>query len=177
MRFRLAPLTLVCALSIMGTTLAPAQKLQPPGVGQPQGENQPQGQLIDRPTPESTINLLKQAGYTDLQFYTDNQGNKQVQGKINGQGIAVVHYYEKGVCQQFISFVAPLGKQQGIDLNWINSWNYDKLFAKLSQDNEGNIFVQMDVHLFGGVSPGYVTGSGELFGELIKALYQYQPGK
>jgi hypothetical protein len=148
--------------------------LQPPG-DQPQGETQ--GNLINRITPESTIDLLKAAGYTELDFYTDDQGNKQVKGKINGQAMVVVHFYEKGAIQQFVSFVAPLGKQQGVDLNWINSWNYNRLFLKLSQDKDGNILAQMDVHFFGGVSPNYITASGELFGEMIKALYQYEPGK
>lgn len=181
MRIRFAPLLLVCAVSLIGLALAQAQpKLQPRGGGgggggeQNQGGDQPSGQVIDRTTQDNTLNLLKAAGYTDLKIYSDKQGNKHVQGKINGQGVAVLHYCEKEVCQ-FISFVAPLGKQDNIDLKWINSWNYDKLFAKLSQDKEGNIYFQMECYLFGGVAPAHITQSGQLFGELIKVLYQYKP--
>jgi hypothetical protein len=181
MRFRLASFVLGCALSILGLSLAFAQpKLKPRGGGDQPQTNQPQtnqpqgGATIDRLTPDTTIGLLKQAGYTDLEVYSDNSGNKHVKGKINGQSIAVLHYCEKGTCQ-FISFVAPLGKQEGVDLNWVNSWNYDKLFAKLSQDKDGNVFFQMECYLFGGVSPNHVVSAGQLFAELIKVLYQYKP--
>lgn len=180
MRNRFARLLLICAVSIMGLALAHAQpKLQPRGGGDEQkqgGGNPPaSGQTIDKTTPDNTLNLLKAAGYTELQIYTDNQGNKHVQGKINGQGVAILHYCDKGVCQ-FISFVAPLGKQESVDLNWINSWNYDKLFAKLSRDKDGNVYFQMECYLFGGVAPGHITQAGQLFGELLKILYQYKPG-
>ncbi len=176
MRFRFAPFILLCAFALSSMAPAHAQpKLQPRGGGeQPHNQPQAQGGLIDRLTPEVTADLLKQAGYTDLEIYSDNSGNKHVKGKINGQSIAVLHYCEKGTCQ-FISFVLPLGKQEGVDINWVNSWNYDKLFAKLSQDKEGNIFFQMECYLFGGVSPSHVVSAGQLFAELIKVLYQYKP--
>ena len=181
MRFRLAPFALICALSIVGMTLAHAQpKLQPRGGGEDKSkgggqQTQTTGGLIEKITPDGTIALLKAAGYTDLETYADNQGNKHVKGKINGNAVAIVHYCEKGECQ-FISFVLPLGKQSNVDINWVNSWNYDKLFGKLSLDKEGNIFFQMECYLFGGVSPAHVTSAGKLFGELIKILYEYKPG-
>jgi len=98
-----------------------------------------------------------------------------VRGKVNGQGVVVAHYCDKGVCG-FLSFIAPLGKQDAVDSKWMNSWNYDKLFGKLSLDKEGNIYFQMECYLFGGVSPAHVTSAGKLFGELIKILYEYKPG-
>lgn len=177
MHFRFTRVVLVCAFSILGLALAQAQpKLQPRGGGDQKQENPPaaQGGIIEQTSPENTITLLKAAGYTDLEVYSDDKGNKHVKGKVNGQPVAVLHYCEKDVCN-FISFVAPLGKQDAVDLKWMNSWNFDKLFAKLSQDKEGNTYFQMECYLFGGVAPAHVTSAGQLFAELIKVLYQYKP--
>jgi hypothetical protein len=171
MRFRLTALALVCVFSLTGTVVHAQPKKLPQ-----QGEVATQGQLIDRTTPDETMNLLKQAGYTDLEKWSDDKGNEQVKGKINDEPVIVFHYYDEGAVK-WLSFYAPLGKQPTVDLNYMNSWNFDKLFAKMSQDKEGNTFLQMDIHFFGGASPSFITASGELFGKLIKVLYQYQPGK
>jgi hypothetical protein len=187
MRFRLGFLLCVFAVWVMGTTLVHAEERQRhhsgnlqqvqliekqlrPRAGQPQVDVK----VIDRITPELTMSLLEQAGYTDLELI-ELSGQQQVKGKINEQPVVVLHKCDKdGVCQ-ILSFVAPLGKQQAVDLSWVNSWNLDKMLARLALDDQGNTYFQMDIHLFGGVSPNYVATSGAIFGELIKALYQYQP--
>ena len=81
----------------------------------------------------------------------------------------------------FLVHVGPaenlLGKQQSIDLKWLNAWNAEKVFGRTYMDKEGNIVFDVAIHLWGSPSPNYIVQSADLFGVMLKSLFEFQPGK
>jgi hypothetical protein len=129
-------------------------------------------------TPEITMQVLRVAGYQDPEIITIQNG-RHVKAKVQGQNMAVLHQNcENNICKT-ATFVIYYSQQQGIDINWVNAWNAQKRYTKLSIDaSNGALAYEMDVHFFGdGVTATHFRDSAVLFGQMTKALLEFQPGK
>jgi hypothetical protein len=59
-------------------------------------------------------------------------------------------------------------------MNYMNAWNRDKLYARLYQDKDGNVFFRMDAVLID-VPPQYITRLGQTYALMLKNVYEYKP--
>jgi hypothetical protein len=180
---RNAAIILVCALFPIVFSLAQAQpKLQPrPGGGAPPpAQQQPAGGTIDSipADMEAVLALVKQApGYTNVEIVTGENNYKAVRAQYNGSTIlAGPEICKDGVCRGLV-FFSNLGKQSSVDLAWLNAWNSQKVFGRGYLDKDGNVVFDMTIHFWGGTTPRYITESADLYGVMLKALFEFQPGK
>jgi hypothetical protein len=184
MKARFAALVAAPLIAAGLASAAQAQpRIQPPGQ-QPQQPSQaspsPGGQagnLISRTTAEASAPLLQQApGVTNVSVVTI-EGKRHLRAEAHGMPFVVFHQQCDANGCPSITFIAPFGKQAGITLEWMNSWNFDKRFTKLSRDADGDIYFSMDAHFFGGVSPDYIRQSAAVFAVMVKAVMEYTPGR
>jgi hypothetical protein len=134
--------------------------------------------LLAGTTPEISQQVLRAAGYADLEIITI-QNARHLKGKVQGQNMALLHQNcENNICKT-ATFVIYYNQQQGIDINWVNAWNQQKRFTKLSIDpSNSSLTYEMDVHFFGdGVSATHFRDSAVLFSQMTKALLEFQPNK
>ena len=170
------------AALVMCAGFAQAQpRIEPPppregGGGQPQQQPAPAGGLIQGTTLEMTMQMLSQAGFADLKIYKAKSGAQHVAGKLGEAVVSVVHLNcKEGKCLTLM-FMVSFGKQGNVDLNYMNAWNRDKLYARLYQDKEGNVFFRMDTVLWD-VPPQYITRMGQTFALMLKNVYEYKPAQ
>src|SRR4051812_20073860 len=183
MRRRVARAILSCVVLPLLLSLAQAQpKLQPrPSPAQsPQEVQAPGTPTIDSiaANMESVLPLIKVApGFSNVEIVTGNNNYRAIRAQINQTTIiAGPEICKDGRCKGLV-FFANLGKQQSIDLNWLNAWNSEKVFGRAYMDKEGNIVFDLAVHFWGGVNPRFVTESADLYASALKSLFEFQPGK
>ena len=169
-----------CAIVLLCAGLAQAQpRIQQPtpregGGGQPQ--QAPAGGLIQGTTLELTMEMLTLAGFTDVKKYKAQSGSEHVSGKLGETLVSVVHMNCKESKCLTVMFMVFFGKQNSVDMNYMNAWNRDKLYARLYQDKENNVFFRMDVVLWD-VPPQYIARMGQTFALMLKNVYDYKPGQ
>lgn len=149
-----------------------------PGGGGAPAQQSSGSPLLTGVTPEISVQVLRAAGYQDVEIVT-LQNARHVKAKVQGQNMALLHQNCEGNVCKSATFVIYYNQQQGIDINWVNAWNAAKRFTKLSIDkNNGSLSYEMDVHFFGdGVSATHFRDSAALFGQMTKALLEFQPGR
>jgi Putative bacterial sensory transduction regulator len=181
---RVARTVLFCTLFPLLCSLAHAQpKLQPrpaaPGPA-PAQQAAPAAGLIDGipQNMESVVPLIKAApGFSNVEIVSGDNNYKAVRAQLNGTTVVVgPEVCKDGMCKGLV-FFANLGKQQGIDLAWINAWNAQKVFSRAYQDKAGNIVFDLAIHFWGATSPRFITETADLYGVMLKALFEFQPGK
>lgn len=174
MRSRVVAALAGLGLSVsLGAAEAQIRLDRPVGGGQQQPA-QPQGGLITSVTSQQLLGLLRPAGWEKGEVLSLQGGTKAIKADLNGTPVfALLQGCEGENCASFAFFVF-FGKQQ-VNANFINAFNRDRRFGKLYLDKEGALSMTMDVHLLGGVSPGYVAASGALFGSAIKWLVEFRP--
>jgi len=178
---RIAGTILVCAFSMIFSLAQAQPKLQPrPGGGAPPPAQQPAGGTIDSVPAdmELVLSLVKQAtGYTNVEIVTGNNNYRAVRAQIN-QTVVLVgpEACNEGKCRGVV-FFSNLGKQANIDINWLNAWNAQKVFGRAYLDKDGDVVFDLAIHLWGGVTPQYITESANVYTALIKALFEFQPAK
>ncbi|MCC7345778.1 MAG: YbjN domain-containing protein [Variibacter sp.] len=166
-----------CALSLTVASLAVTQPRLGGGGGGGGGQPAqpaPAAGMIAAITPDQTAKLMTEAGYKDVRF-VEHQGQRHVGGKIDQTEVFAMHLAcESGACP-VVSFTVFLGQQPNLQLDYLNAWNSEQRFAKLYRNKDNSWTFDMDIHLFGGVSPEYVKRSSIIFGSLLKKLYQFKP--
>jgi hypothetical protein len=180
---RIAGTVLFCALFPILLSLAQAQpKLQPrPGNPPPTPSLQaPAGGGLDgvAANMETVLPLIQRAsGFSNVEIVSGNNNYRAIRAQILQTTVIIgPEICKDGICRGLV-FFANLGKQQSIDLNWLNAWNAQKVFGRTYMDKEGNIVFDMAVHLWGGPSPNYIIQSADLYAVMLKALFEFQPGK
>jgi hypothetical protein len=179
MRLRLSSLILGCAALALAGGLANAQpRIQPaPGGGGGGGGQQqasPAG-LITKITAEQTAEIMTKAGYTDVKIINGNQGTRHVGGKAGETPVFAIHAgCENGACST-VTFTVYFGKQESIDLNYMNAWHTAWRFTKLYRDKDNDIVFDMDVPLLTGVTPDYFTSASILFVNMLKKVMEFKP--
>jgi hypothetical protein len=85
------------------------------------------------------------------------------------------HYScENSVCRS-LQFIVNFGPQQSIDLDWINAWNREKRFAKVTRNKRNAVSLEMDIHFYGGTTAAFIEESAKLFAELLKQVLEFKP--
>ena len=185
MRRRVAGAILSCALFPLLLSLAQAQPKLQPRPSPPAPQQQP---AVPAPVAgtietiaqnmESVLPLIKAAsGYTNVEMVTGDNNYRAVRAQINQTTVIIgPEICKEGKCRA-LAFFANFGKQQSIDLSWLNAWSSQTIFGKTYIDKQGNIIFSMPIHFWGGVSPRYVTESADLFSAVLKSAFEFQPGK
>lgn len=173
----------LCALFPMLVSLAQAQpKLQPrPAPPAPAVQSPAGGGLDGIPANmESVLPLIQRApGFSNAEIVRGNNNSsyRAIRAQVHDTTVIVgPEICKDGVCRGLV-FFANLGKQQSIDLKWLNAWNAEKVFGRTYMDKEGNIVFDVAIHLWGSPSPNYIVQSADLFGVMLKSLFEFQPGK
>jgi hypothetical protein len=107
--------------------------------------------LVTADDPEKILDIARGFGSAELE--SDEDGAPVIRGRMDGRRYSVYFYgCEDGTgCStiQFWTWVeAPLDP-----LGSVNSWNRDFRFGKAYVDGEGDIILEWDVNLWGGVTP------------------------
>jgi hypothetical protein len=180
---RIAGTVLFCALFPILASLAQAQpKLQPrPGNPPPApGLQAPAGGGLDGvpANMEAVLPLIQRAkGFSNVEIVSGNNNYRAIRAQVLQTTVIVgPEICNDGVCRGLVFFV-NLGKQQGIDLNWLNAWNAQRVFGRAYMDNQGSIVFDMAVHLWGGPSANYIVQSAEVYAVMLKSLFEFQPAK
>lgn len=136
------------------------------GGGAPQA---PSG-TIDKITPEVAARLLQSVGFKGGEVLRFNDAKMQgVKMDLNGNPVAVILSNCEGEGCSSYFFLMDFGRQQ-ITADYINKFNSNNRFARLYLSNNGNAILQLDGHLYGGVSPANVVLNGALFANAFKNL-------
>lgn len=155
---------------------AEAQIIMPgnnPRPAQPQQPQQPAG-LISAVTQQQLAQLLQPAGLQKVELVTGQGGQKGIKGELNGTPVIVALSACQADACAMVSYLVLFGQQQ-VDLNFINSFNRDRGFARLVQTKDNSLILAMDTHLIGGVSPANISAQAAVFASAIKNLLEYRP--
>jgi hypothetical protein len=107
--------------------------------------------LVAGDNPDKILEIARGFGSAELE--TDSDGAPRIRGRMNGVLYSVFFYgCEDGkdcATIQFWTFTdAPADA-----LTAVNDWNRDRRFGKAYIDADGDVVIEMDVNLLGGVTP------------------------
>ncbi|MDD7969502.1 YbjN domain-containing protein [Roseinatronobacter alkalisoli] len=107
--------------------------------------------LIDAGDVDAIANIAR--GYGSATIQSDNVGDPQILGRIDGV-MYTVNFYgcTNGADCTTVQFRAGWKNPGDITLDDMNLWNQDKRFGKAYLDFEDDPVIEWDVNLFGGVS-------------------------
>ncbi len=108
--------------------------------------------LVTAAEPEKVLEIARGFGSAELSI--DGVGDPQINGRIEGKRYSVLFYgCEDGRDCQSIQFWTYLTVDDPDLPKAAEAWNREHRFAKVYVDRDGDLSVEMDVNLFGGVSP------------------------
>ncbi|BAT60172.1 hypothetical protein GJW-30_1_02708 [Variibacter gotjawalensis] len=166
--------------AVLGLCLFASPLVAQPQIQQPSSPGQPAqqpaaggGALINNVTPEQTAEVLKAAGYSDVEVYTAQSGTKHASGKTQGILVSAIHQNcNEGSCAVVVFFV-NFGKQDSVDAAYMNAWHNEKLYSRLYLNN-GNLFFTWSVFL-GDTSMSHLRRSAAIYSNLLKDLQTFKP--
>ncbi|MRX49681.1 YbjN domain-containing protein [Paracoccus sp. S-4012] len=107
--------------------------------------------LVDGSDPEAILAIAKGYGSADLQ--TDDAGDPQIIGRMDGQQYAVSFYgCEGGKDCTNLQFAAVWVVDGAVTAEAVDAWNEAKRFGKAYLDEDGDPWLEMDVNLAFGVT-------------------------
>lgn len=177
---RLGSVVLGCVLAAMVTALTQAQpQIQQPGGGGGGGGGGGQapatsGELLKGTTLELTAQVLREAGYTEVQVYTARSGSKHVSGKVDGMVVSAIHLHCKDDRCPALAYLFNFGKQDTIDAAYMNAWNQSKLYARLYKNKEESLILEQDVLVLE-VPPVYLKHTAIMYARLLRDVMQFKP--
>ncbi len=171
-RITAALVSFAMAMPLAGAVEA---QIRLPGASGQQQPQQPQaGGNIDGISPEQAMRLLSQVGYSKGEVLRLDNNTKAIKAEVNGTPVFAVFFGCEGdKCANF-AYATFFGKQN-VRADFINAFNRDRRYARLYTDKDGNLALTMDVWMYGGVSPAFVTTTGAMFATTIKWLVEYRP--
>jgi hypothetical protein len=108
------------------------------------------GDLLDGSDPAAILRIAE--GYGSAMLDVDSVGDPMITGRMGGQAYTVFFYGCEGGrdCSsiQFTTFFA--GTRPDADV--VSDWNNENRFGTLYLDADGDLAIDMDVNLFGGVT-------------------------
>jgi hypothetical protein len=123
--------------------------------------------VVSRMKFEDLASVLTQAGLA-AQVKTGTDGKAYLEFKMkSGSGVAIGTGCKTEGCAGFIIFV--VFDATGLDPNWANDWNVNKLFVRAYTD-AGGLYLEQDVMLLGGVTPAHVVEQFKYFNKLVSPL-------
>ena len=132
------------------------------------------GPLLMTITPDTTMRILKGVGFTDVELYKDGES---VAVKVTGAEVDSYVWHENCKNGQCVTlwFVCNYGKQESIDAAFINDYNLNTIYTKMSISGSGDLLLSMAGSLYNGVSEAHVRGLGELWLTILKEAMEYKP--
>ncbi|MFN0113546.1 MAG: YbjN domain-containing protein [Paracoccaceae bacterium] len=107
--------------------------------------------LVAADNPAKILEIARGFGSAELE--TDSEGAPVIRGRIEGTRYSVFFFgCEDGKDCTDIQFWSYLPAPQDA-LGAVNDWNRERRFGKAYVDSEGDIAIEFDVNLWGGVSP------------------------
>jgi hypothetical protein len=107
--------------------------------------------LVTAAEPEKILEIAR--GFGSAELTTDSSGDPQIDGRMEGKRYSVMFYgCEEGRDCRSILFWTYLTVDDPDLVRSADAWNRDNRFAKVYVDNDGDLSVEMDVNLFGGVT-------------------------
>lgn len=186
MKLRFSSVVAGCAAAVMLTSFALAQPRigggaggggpagGSPGSGQQQLPGAGGGQLIQGTTPELTMQMLQSAGFSALEIFTDEKGQRHVRGTSSDVKMAVWHQNCSGNSCASVTFTAAFAAGGNVDANWINAWNVEYRFIRGYLAQNGNSLFLMDVWL-ANVPASYIAEVGRIWNSVIGNVSRFQP--
>lgn len=147
-------------------------KLGSPGGGSPGGAGSQT--VYSDYSLDNILSMAKTVGIEKAEIKENDKKEKYVSGEAHGLSTAVYREKCEGATCSVVSFYCYFGKQDSVDLKWINEYNRG-YFAKLIQVGEGNITLEMNVLLFGGVTAEHIERLGKIFVASIKLAIDFKP--
>jgi hypothetical protein len=130
-------LSLVAGLGLMATLSAPVVA-------------QSATDLLDGSDPAAILTIAK--GYGSAMLDVDGVGDPMIEGRIDGQAYTVFFYGcedGKGCSSiQFSTYFAGTRPEAAA----VSRWNDENRFGTMYLDSDGDLAVDLDVNLFGGVT-------------------------
>ncbi|WP_168201712.1 YbjN domain-containing protein [Phreatobacter aquaticus] len=151
-----------------------AQKRAPQQERPPQRDDgAPLGETIGRITPQQMAGVLRNRGAT-AEIVSENNRSR-IRTQIGGRRVTVFFYAcNDGGCQS-IQYRAVFQRNDRYTLAYVNAWNYEKRFAKTYLDNDGDLVLEWDVDLDGGVSVPFISESVQTFQTMLGAFDRFTP--
>lgn len=165
---------------LIASPLAAQPQIQPPSGGSaPPAQGGPSaggGVLINGSTPEQTAEILKAAGYTNVELYKGQSGAQHASGVTSGTTVSAIHTNCKdGMCATVL-FLVNFGKQDTIDAAYMNAWHNQKLYSTLYLSQDGSLMLGWAVFL-GDTSMSHLRRSAAIYATLVKDLLSFKPGQ
>lgn len=106
--------------------------------------------LLDGSDPAAILNIAQ--GYGSAMLDVDSVGDPMIEGRIDGQAYTVFFYGCEAAkdCSsiQFTTYFAGIRP----DASLVSAWNDENRFGTLYLDSDGDLAIDLDVNLFGGVT-------------------------
>lgn len=164
-------LALLIASAVHGPARAQIRLDRPVGGG---GPSAPSAGIVTGYTVDDALNLAKAAGFANASIAVSDDKVKFVAGQVNGVDIAMYMLNCKEARCGGVRFYAYFGKQDTVDLTFINAFNLDYL-AKLIKTKNGNLTLLFDATLYGGVTADHMKEMASIFVASIKSAMDYKP--
>lgn len=123
---------------------------------------------------DQILAMAKASGFEKTEIRENDKKEKYVSGEAHGLRTAVYREKCEGSTCSVVSFYCYFGKQDSVDLKWINEYNRG-YFAKLIQVGEGNLTLEMNVLLYGGVTAEHIERLGKIFVASVKLAIDFKP--
>ncbi|MGQ3361031.1 MAG: YbjN domain-containing protein [Phreatobacter sp.] len=169
MTLRKSRLALVAAAALIvasaGAQPAAAQKRMP--------RSETQEGTLARIHPAQMASVLRARGL-EAEVITENNRTR-IRTEI-GSRRTTIHFYacNDDGCQS-IQYRTLFRRNERFTLGFVNAWNYEKRFAKTYLDRDGDLVLEWDVDLDGGVTVGFVTESVATFQTMLTAFDRFTP--
>jgi hypothetical protein len=169
MTLRKPRLALVAAAALLAASAVPppaaAQKRMP--------RSEAQDGTLARIQPSQMASVLRARGL-EAEIVTENNRTR-IRTEIGGRR-STIHFYacNDDGCQS-IQYRTLFRRNERFTLAFVNAWNYEKRFAKTYLDRDGDLVLEWDVDLDGGVTVGFVTESVATFQTMLTAFDRFTP--
>jgi hypothetical protein len=136
------------------------------------GQAQSQTQVVTTITAEQVVSVLQSAGYRAT-VVTQTDGPKYVKVGMSGINAFVL----LGTCTNdncaTVEFYVLWAKSPLYTLDYVNAWNYNTLFTKLSLDSDSDLKLTHGVNLDGGITLDNIKQNALMFDATIGALNSF----
>jgi hypothetical protein len=166
--------TLAAALALFAVVpVAHAQKRSQQDQPAQREEGRALGETVGRISPNQMAGILRNRG-APSEIVTENNRSR-IRTQIGGRRVTILFYACNDTGCQSIQYRAVFQRNDRYTLAFVNAWNYEKRFAKTYLDNEGDLILEWDVDLDGGVSVPFISESVQTFQTMLGAFDRFTP--
>lgn len=166
MPVRSAAAVALCALvTALALTPVSAQKRTP--------RDQQETATLGRIQPRQMAAVLRERG-NPAEIRTENNRTR-LSTEIAGLRTSVHFYACNDAGCQSIQYRTLFRRNERFTLAFVNAWNYEKRFAKAYLDRDGDLVLEWDVDLDGGVTVAYIAETVSTFQAMLNTFNRFTP--